>query len=231
MGKKRKSSGRILSQRGALQIKERYERSVSKKKEGRLGTLENLFKDLEKYQTKSGNVDRRKLRSDKAKEDYNRLVREIQSLGTVKKRKAQKVTETKDVIQNNFRITGSQAGVAAQIFVENILPEIPGFATSEAVMSLSESGFDVDTIYKILNYMADDINLRTPDEMKKFRKEDDLDMFITHCCNLHELAPDIPSGDIILLAQHMTDLGFNNYEATIEEYNKEQENDEEDEED
>lgn len=223
MGKKKRRSSRAYSYKKANKIRESYQRSVSKKKEGHLGKLEKMFEELEKYQTKKGTPDRRKLKSNKALEDYNKLVRDIESLGSRAKRDAERIDETAAVVAKNFNIEGKNAAAAAQIFVENTLPEIPGFATSEAVLSLSDSGFDVDTIYKILNYLNDDINMRTPDEMKHFKNEDDLNMFISNCCNLHELAPDIPSGDIILMAQEMVRLDFNNYEGQIEQYRKEQE--------
>lgn len=230
MGRKKRSV-RVRSQRSAEKIRERYERSVSGKKEGRLGKLDDLFKELSKYQTKKGAAAKSKLRSNKAKEDYNRILKEIGDLGTAAKRQSERIDETAERIAKNFNITGSNASAAAEVFVSNTLPEIPGFSTSEAVLSLSESGFDAESIFKILNYLKDDIEMRTPDEMKHLMSEDKLDMFITHACNLHETDPEIPNGDIILLAQHMTDYGLNNYNGVIEEYYDEQNEDEEDDED
>lgn len=231
MGKKRKRSVRILSGRSAAKIRERYESRVSRKKEGRLGVLDDLFNELSKYQTKKGAAAKSKLRSNKAREDYNRILKEIKNFGTYKQRNAERIDETAAVVAKNFNIEGKNASAAAEVFVSNTLPSIPGFSTSEAVLSLADSGFDADTIFKILNYLKDDIDMKTPDEMKHFAKEDDLDMFITHVCNLHELDPNIPNGDVILIAQQMVDIGFNNYAYAIDEYYKEQEEDEEDEED
>jgi hypothetical protein len=226
MGKRKKKSMKIRSSRSAGKIKERYERSVSKGKEGRLGKLDKLFEDLQKYQTKTGLPSKSKLRSNKAKEDYNRLLKEIEKLGTFKKRNTERIDETAAVVAKNFNIEGKNAAAAAEVFVSNTLPEIPGFSTSEAVLALADSGFDADSIYKILNYLKDDINMSTPDEMKHFAEEDDMNMFITHVCNLHELAPDIPNGDIILMAQQMVDYDMNDYESTIDEYYAEQEEEE-----
>lgn len=231
MGKRKKKSMKIRSSRSASSIRERYERSVSKGKEGRLGKLDKLFEDLQKYQTKKGAPSKSKLRSNKAKEDYNRLLKEINDLGTKQKRQNERIDETAAVVAKNFGIEGKNASAAAEVFVSNTLPSIPGFSTSEAVLALAESGFDADSIFKILNYLKDDIDMKTPDEMKHFAEEDDLNMFITHVCNLHEKAPDIPNGDVILMAQQMVDYNLNNYDAAIDEYYEEQEEDDEDEED
>lgn len=231
MGKRKKKSMRIRSDRSASKIRERYERSVSKGKEGRLGKLDKLFEDLQKYQTKKGLPAKSKLRSNKAKEDYNRLLKEIEKLGSRQKRNAERIDETAAVVAKNFNIEGKNAAAAAEVFVSNTLPSIPGFSTSEAVLALADSGFDADSIFKILNYLKDDINMKTPDEMKHFAEEDDMNMFITHVCNIHELAPDIPNGDVILMAQQMVDYDLNDYISTIDEYYEEQEEDEEDEED
>ena len=231
MGKRKKKSMRIKSSGSAAKIRERYERSVSKGKEGRLGKLDKLFEDLQKYQTKKGLPSKSKLRSNKAKEDYNRLLKEIEKLGSRQKRNAERIDETAAVVAKNFNIEGKNAAAAAEVFVSNTLPSIPGFSTSEAVLALADSGFDADSIFKILNYLKDDINMKTPDEMKHFAEEDDMNMFITHVCNIHELAPDIPNGDVILMAQQMVDYDLNDYISTIDEYYEEQEEDEEDDED
>lgn len=223
MGRKRRSV-KIRSGRAAGQIKERYERSVSRG-EGRLGKLDKLFEDLQKYQNKNGSLSKTKLRSNKAKEDYNRLLKEIDSLGSKKKRQIERVNETADVVAKNFNITGKNATAAAEAFVSNALPVIPGFATSEAVLALAESGFDSESIFKILNYLKDDIDMKTPDEMKHFLSEDDMNMFITNVCNLHELAPDIPNGDVILMAEQMVSYDLDDYDSMISEYYEE--NDEE----
>lgn len=231
MGRKKTRSPKIRSSRAASQIKERYERSVSRGKEGRLGKLDKLFEDLQKYQTKKGAPSKTKLRSNKAKEDYNRLLKEINELGTKQKRQNERIDETAEVIAKNFNITGKNAAAAAEAFVSNALPVIPGFNTSEAVLALAESGFDPDSIYKILNYLRDDINMRTPDEMKKFTSEDDMNMFITHVCNLHEMDPEIPNGDIMLIAQQMVDYDLDNYDTAIDEYYEENSEDDYDEDD
>lgn len=223
MGRKKKRSVRVRSQRSAEKIRERYERRVSGKKEGRLGKLDDLFKELSKYQTKKGAPSKSKLRSNKAKEDYNRILKEIGDLGTAAKRQSERIDSTAEKIAKNFNIEGKNATAAAEVFVSNALPSIPGFSTSEAVLALAESGFDPDSIFKILNYLKEDSEMKTPDEMKRFASEDDMNMFVTHVCNIHELAPEIPNGDVILMAQQMVDYDLNDYESTISEYYEEEE--------
>lgn len=231
MARKRRSPKvKIRSQRKVNEIKRVYESNVSKKKEYRSGTLDKLYEDLSKYQTKKGDPAKSKLRSNKARIEYNRILDEIAALGSAPKRKALAIEGTSNKLAKAFNLTGAGAQTAASVFVNNTLPVIPGVNTSDMVLSLADSGFSEDAIYRTLNYLKDDINMKTPDEMKKFAEEDDINMFITHVCNLHETDPEIPETDVILLAEQMVNYDLDDYDNTIAEYYEDQE-EEEDEDD
>lgn len=230
MKNKRKTtkSVKITSDNVVKKISERYKRSVEAGKEKASKDLDKLLDELSKYYGKKGNVLKHKVRSKKARSRYNDLLKEISKYSSKAKRaaitKEQQTTETASNVANYFGMSGEHAAAAADIFVNYTLPIIPGFSTSEAVLALADSGFDSDSIRNILQYLDKEVNFRTPDEMKQFQTEDDLNMFISHISNLHELDSDIPMEDLIKLSEQMVNYDLNDYEEIIEDY-RENEND------
>lgn len=226
MKNKRKTtkSVKIRSDKNVKKISERYRRSVEAGKEKASKDLDKLLDELSKYYGKRGNVLKHKVRSGKARSRYNELLKEINKYSSKPKRaaktKQQQTTETADKVANYFGMTGEHAKEAADIFVNYTMPIIPGFSTSEAVLALADAGFDSSTINNILQYLNNEVNFRTPDEMKKFQTEDDLNMFISHISNLYELDKDIPMEDLIKLAEQMVNYDLNDYEEVIEGYYK-----------
>lgn len=224
MKNKRKTikSVKIRSDNAVKKISERYRRSVEAGKEKASKDLDKLLDELNKYYGKKGNVLKHKVRSGKAKSRYNELLKEISKFSSKAKRaaktKEQQKAETADKVANYFGMTGNHAKEAADIFVNYTLPVIPGFSSSEAVLALADAGFDSSTINNILQYLNNEVNFRTPDEMKKFQTEDDLNMFISHISNLYELDKDIPMEDLIKLSEQMVNYDLNDYEDVIEEY-------------
>lgn len=226
MKNKRKTtkSVKIRSDNAVKKISERYRRSVEAGKEKASKDLDKLLDELSKYYGKKGNVLKHKVRSKKARSRYNELLKEISKFSSKAKRaaktKEQQTTETADKVANYFGMTGEHAKEAADIFVNYTMPIIPGFSTSEAVLALADAGFDSSTINNILQYLNNEVNFRTPDEMKKFQTEDDLNMFISHISNLYELDKDIPMEDLIKLSEQMVNYDLNDYEEVIEGYYK-----------
>lgn len=224
MKNKRKTtkSVKIRSDNTVKKISERYKRSVESGKEKASKDLDKLLDELSKYYGKKGNVLKHKVRSKKARSRYNELLKEISKFSSKAKRaaktKEQQTTETADKVANYFGMTGEHAKEAADIFVNYTLPVIPGFSTSEAVLALADAGFDSSTINNILQYLNNEVNFRTPDEMKKFQTEDDLNMFISHISNLYELDKDVPMEDLIKLSEQMVNYDLNDYEEVLEEY-------------
>lgn len=239
MKNKRKTtkSVKIRSDNAVKKISERYRRSVEAGKEKASKDLDKLLDELSKYYGKRGNVLKHKVRSGKARSKYNELLKEISKFSSKAKRaaktKEQQTSETADKVANYFGMTGEHAKEAADIFVNYTMPIIPGFSTSEAVLALADAGFDSSTINNILQYLNNEVNFRTPDEMKKFQTEDDLNMFISHISNLYELDKDIPMEDLIKLSEQMVNYDLNDYEDVIEEYYRDDSDlwDEEDDED
>ena len=226
MKNKRKTtkSVKIRSDNAVKKISERYRRSVEAGKEKASKDLDKLLDELSKYYGKKGNVLKHKVRSKKARSRYNELLKEISKFSSKAKRaaktKEQQTTETADKVANYFGMTGEHAKEAADIFVNYTMPIIPGFSSSEAVLALADAGFDSSTINNILQYLNNEVNFRTPDEMKKFQTEDDLNMFISHISNLYELDKDIPMEDLIKLSEQMVNYDLNDYEEVIEGYYK-----------
>ncbi len=226
MKNKRKTtkSVKIRSDNAVKKISERYKRSVEAGKEKASKDLDKLLDELSKYYGKKGNVLKHKVRSKKARSRYNELLKEISKFSSKAKRaaktKEQQTTETADKVANYFGMTGEHAKEAADIFVNYTMPIIPGFSTSEAVLALADAGFDSSTINNILQYLNNEVNFRTPDELKKIQTEDDLNMFISHISNLYELDKDIPMEDLIKLSEQMVNYDLNDYEEVIERYYK-----------
>lgn len=235
--RKTTKSVKIRSDNAVKKISERYRRSVEAGKEKASKDLDKLLDELSKYYGKRGNVLKHKVRSGKARSRYNELLKEISKFSSKAKRaaktKEQQTSETADKVANYFGMTGEHAKEAADIFVNYTMPVIPGFSTSEAVLALADAGFDSSTINNILQYLNNEVNFRTPDEMKKFQTEDDLNMFISHISNLYELDKDIPMEDLIKLSEQMVNYDLNDYDDVIEEYYRDDSDlwDEEDDED
>ena len=226
MKNKRKTTKlvKIRSDNAVKKISERYKKSVEAGKEKASKDLDKLLDELSKYYGKRGNVLKHNVRSKKARSRYNDLLKEISKYSSKAKRaaktKEQQTTETADKVANYFGMTGEHAKEAADIFVNYTMPIIPGFSTSEAVLALADAGFDSSTINSILQYLNNEVNFRTPDEMKKFQTEDDLNMFISHISNLYELDKDVPMEDLIKLSEQMVNYDLNDYEEVLEEYYK-----------
>lgn len=222
--RKTTKSVKIRSDNAVKKISERYRRSVEAGKEKASKDLDKLLDELSKYYGKRGNVLKHNVRSKKARSRYNDLLKEISKYSSKAKRaaktKEQQTSETADKVANYFGMTGEHAKEAADIFVNYTMPIIPGFSTSEAVLALADAGFDSSTINNILQYLNNEVNFRTPDEMKKFQTEDDLNMFISHISNLYELDKDIPMEDLIKLSEQMVNYDLNDYEEVIEGYYK-----------
>lgn len=237
--RKKSPSVKIKSDVKTNKIKTTYQKNIAKGKEKAFSELDKLFDELSKYYGKRGKVLKSKLRSNKAKAAYNELLKQIEALGSAPKRAAKskevQVNETAEKLSDYFGMSGAHAKEAAEIFVNVTLPVASlGYKPSEVVLILAEAGFDANTITNILNYIDREIEFRTPDEMKKFRTEDDIYMFVSHMSSIKQLAPDIPAEDIIKLSEQMLVYDLDNYDEVINEYRKDTEgiwNDEEDDED
>lgn len=225
--KKRKTKQtKIRSDNKIQKISERYRRSVEKGKEKASKDLDKLLSDLNQYYGKRGKLLKSKVKSEKQRKNYNDLLKEIEKYSSKAKREAVKtetqVSETAAKLSNYFGMTGKHAAAAADIFVNRTMPiAARGYKPSQVVLTLADSGFDADAIENILNYIERDLEFNTPDEMKAFREEDDIYMFVSHMANLKELDPDIPVEDVIKLADQMTRYDLDNYDSVIEDYKKE----------
>lgn len=221
--KKKIKQTKIRSDKQVKKIAERYKKNLDKGAEKASKDLDKLLKDLEQYYGKRGKLLKSKIRSEKAKQRYNQILEDIKQLGSAPKRanKSKEVqkSETSDKLQKYFGMTGEHAAAAAEIFVNRTMPiAARGYKPSQVVLTLAEAGFDSDSIQKVLDYIERDLEWSTPDEMRLFREEDDIYMFVSHMASIYELDPRIPTDDVIKLADTMLTYDFDNYEAVIEEY-------------
>lgn len=234
MKSKRKTTRqvRIRSGNKAKKISESYRKKVEAGKEKASKELDKLLSELDKFLGKKGQVLKSKTRSNKARQNYNKLLEDIEKANKDISRKKKQTKGTAKKVKEYFGMKGKHAKAAAEIFVNYTMPiAAKGWRPSEVVLALAESGFDSDSIGKVLDYIERDIEFSTPDEMRKFREVDDIYMFVSHMANLKELSPKIPTDDIILLAAQMTRSGFDNYDEIIKEYWEEVQKASEDEED
>lgn len=235
--KKKIKQTKIRSDKAVKKITERYRRSVEAGKEKASKDLDKLLKDLDQYYGKRGKLLKSKIRSEKSRQKYNQILEDIKKLGSAPKRAAKnKETQTSETaanLQKYFGMTGAHAEAAAKIFVDKTMPiAARGYRPSEVVLTLADAGFDSGTIENILDYIERDLEFNTPDEMRAFREEDDIYMFVSHMSSIFELDPSIPVEDIIKLAEQMQMYDLDNYDEVIKEYHKDNESiwDEDDEE-
>ena len=216
---------KIRSDKTIKKISERYKRSVESGKEKASKDLDKLLKDLSEFYGKRGGLLKSKTRSNKQKNRYNELLKEIEKLSSKGKRaaktKEQQTVETGEKLANALGMSGKHAAEAADIFVNYTMPVIPGFSTSEAVLAMADAGLDSNSIKNILDYLNKEVNYRTPDEMQIFTTEDDLNMFVSHLTNLYEFDSSIPMQDLIKLSEQMTQYDLNDYDSVIEDYHTE----------
>ena len=235
--RKKNPSLKIKSDKNVKKIQQRYAAGVEKGKEKALKDLDKLFEDLGSYYGKRGKPLKSKLRSNKAKAAYNEILKQIEALGSAPKRAAKakevQVEEATQQLSDYFGMTGEHAKAAAEIFVNNTMPAvIKAYNPSDIVLTLADAGFNSETILDILKYIDREIEFSTPDEMKKFRSEDDIYMFVSHIASIYELDNTIPVEDIIKLSEQMLMYDLNDYDSVIEQYHNDERNiwDEEDEE-
>lgn len=214
----------------ALKSINTYLKNLQKGTEKHYSEADNAIDVISKYLNKDGSISKTKTRSRKAKEALNAAVSAYNELsGSKSKRQTnrynQTVKETADKIQkqNFFHKGGGAFGglkseTAARVFMNYTLPKFKEAKTSEMVLALVDSGYSEGDIYDILSYLDKEINMSTPDDLSAFTSEDDITVFIDHMVNLHDMNPDIPTDDVIMMAEQMTNYDLDDYENIINDW-------------
>lgn len=208
-----------------------YKDNIESKTEKKFTPLEKQLKELNKYLNANGTVSKRKTRTNKAKKEFNQIINEVNRYTSKEKRRKERkqyeLAGKAKGIAGYFGLSGPNAMTAAKVFAKNTISLLPQHTWSETVLALSEAGFSEDDIWRIIDYMESQMQAKVPDEMRKFIKEDDFSIFISHMCIIHELDDTIPTEDVILLSQQIINLYDDetqiNYEGVIREYHEQQE--------
>lgn len=214
----------------ALKSIQTYLKNLARETEKNYSEADKAIDTIQKYLNKDGTISKTKTRSKKAKQALNAAANTYNDLAGSKAKRQQNrynqtVKDTADKIQkqNFFHKGGGSFGglkseTAARIFMNNTMPKFKEAKTSEMVLALIDSGYSEGDIYDILNYLDKEINMSTPDELSAFTSEDDVTVFIDHMVNIHDMNPDIPTDDVIMMAEQMVNYGLDDYDSVIEEW-------------
>lgn len=218
MAKKKTVKIRTASVNKAVSAMKEYTANVASGAELNFDPFNEALAEMKQFLNKDGSVSKRKTRSKKAKAALNEAAAKVLEVGSSKrKRKKNKKNyqigqAQKALAKKKFHGDMSSAGTAAQVFYSKTWDKLNKNINSDFIITLSESGFNINEIFDIAKYMNKEIGRKTPAAQKKFVKEDDASLFVSHVANLHELFPEMTADDAIAIAQRMTDYGFNNYE-------------------
>lgn len=215
----------------ALRSAKTYEKNVQKGTEKKYSEADKALDDIKKFLNKNGTISKTKTKSKKAKAAFNEAVAKYNSIAASKKLRQKNLYE-RNVSgaaeslkkQGHFSGAGSEekARRAAEIFQRKTKPAFKQFSWSEAVLILTDSGFDEAGIDDIMDYLSSQLNFDTPDEMQVFRSDDDITVFLDHVANLRSEAEDMgceySTSEYILMANRMLEYGFDDYESTLEDW-------------
>lgn len=211
----------------ALKSINTYTKNLNKGTEQSYAAANKAIDDIVKYLNKNGTVSKTKTRTKKAKVAYNAAVQKYLDIAATKKQRvansynARAAGAAAGMIKNQtFSGPGAseKADTAAAIFMDKTYDKLNIVNASEAVIALTESGYNLDDIWDILKHIERNSDFSTPDEMIKYTSEDDVSMFISNLTNIHDIDPTIPTEDAIMLADQMTGYGLDDTEQVIAEY-------------
>lgn len=224
----------------ALQAAKTYEKNVQKGTEKKYSDADKALDDIKKYLNKDGSISKSKTRSKKSKAAFNAAVNKFNSIAGSKKAR-QTNLHNKNVAeaaaslqkQGKFNKPGSgseKAEQAAEIFMRNTLPLFKQFSASDAVLELTDSGFNIEEIDDILEYLDTQLNTSIPEELQSFRSDDDITVFLDNLTGLmdtlNENGDSRDVSDLINIADHMTQYGLDDFEDAL--YNNDDFGDNED---
>lgn len=202
----------------AVAAMKQYTENVAAGAELDFDPFNEALAEMKQFLNKDGTVSKRKTRSKKAKAALNEAAAKVLDIGSSKRKRQRnkrnyQTAQAADVLaQKKFRGDMSAASTAAQVFYSRTWDKLSKNINSDFIITLSESGFNINEIFDIARYMNKEINSKVPEAQKKFVKEDDASLFVSHVSNLRELFPEMSADDAIAIADRMTEYGFDNYE-------------------
>lgn len=218
MAKKNTVKLKTASINKAVSAMKDYTANVASGSELNYDPFNDALAEMKQFLNKNGSVSKRKTRSKKARAALNEAAAKVLDIGSSKRkrqrnRKNYQTAQAAEVLaQKKFKGDMSQASTAAQVFYSKTWDKLSKNINSDFIITLSESGFNMNEIFDIASYMNKEINKKVPDSQKQFLTEDEASMFVSHVSNLHEMFPEMSSSDAIEIASRMTEYGFDNYE-------------------
>lgn len=218
MAKKNTVKIKTASVGKAVSAMKDYTANVASGSELNFDPFNEALAEMKQFLNKDGSVSKRKTRSKKAKAALNEAAAKVLVLGSSKRKRQRnkrnyQTAQAADVLaQKKFRGDMSAASTAAQIFYSKTWDKLNKNINSDFIITLSESGFNINEIFDIAKYMKKEMTRKVPEQQRKFLTEDEASLFVSHVANLRELFPEMTADDAIAIAQRMTDYGFNNYE-------------------
>ena len=195
-----------------------YTANVAAGSELNFDPFNEALAEMKQFLNKDGSVSKRKTRSKKAKAALNEAAAKVLDIGSSKRKRQRnkknyQTAQAADVLaQKKFKGDMSAASTAAQVFYSRTWDKLSKNINSDFIITLSESGFNINEIFDIARYMNKEINSKVPEAQKKFIDEDEASLFVSHVSNLRELFPEMTADDAIAIADRMTEYGFDNYE-------------------
>lgn len=202
----------------AVKAAEEYVNNVASGAELNFDPFNEAVAEMKQFLNKDGSVSKRKTRSKKAKAALNEAAAKVLEIGSSKRRRKQnkknyQIGQAQEALaKKKFSGDMSAASTAAQVFYSKTWDKLNKNINSDFIITLSESGFNINEIFDIAKYMKTEITRKVPAEQKEFLKEDEASLFVSHVSNLRELFPEMTADDAIAIADRMTKYGFNNYE-------------------
>lgn len=228
----KKKSGGVKIQKTAaskaLKAAKTYEHNLQKGTEKKYSDADKALSDIKKYLNKDGSISKTKTRTKKAKTAFNAAVKKFNELAGSKKKRQQNLY--------NKNVAGAAAGLqkqghftkgsesekakqAAEIFARRTMPLFKQFSASDAVLELTDAGFNIDEIDDILQYLDAQLNMSVPPELQTFLSDDDITVFLDHLVNLEDTlqvnGESMDIADLINIADHMTQYGLDDYNAAL----------------
>lgn len=218
MAKKNTVKIKTASVGKAVAAMKEYTANVASGSELNYDPFNDAFAEMKQFLNKDGSVSKRKTRSKKAKAALNEAAAKVLEVGSSKRKRQRnkknyQTAQAADVLsQKKFNGDMSAASTAAQVFYSHTWDKLSKNINSDFIITLSESGFNINEIFDIARFMNKEINRKVPEGQRKFIKEDEASMFVSHVSNLRELFPEMTADDAIAIADRMTEYGFDNYE-------------------
>lgn len=178
-GKKKKDI-KVISDKKALRSLRAYEKAKAKKQETTSRTVEEFKKNISKYYNKDGSLKKSALRTDKAKREYNRLIKEFNQSAYSSQASRKRIT-------NKIIKTSIERGLYDKEQAKNVISAFTsdsiqylydkGRLTSDQIQALGKDHntlYDFDNIIeKVAKELKERVDFDTPNEMKGKLHEDD----------------------------------------------------------